>query len=171
MFNSLSSYMKEKKKFLKWRTKSPPPPPIPKPIPQRSCSWPYMGAVMNSNKVWYVLVFWTTWCTWVQSTIATIHSVYWFVYWTVNIKKIYIFFKFNNNLKVFNCVGDPPPISSHLMQSSFSPPLLNYDIHKQQNKQLRNKKTTLETSKNVLFINNQLCWIELLENGSLTVPM
>ena len=30
-----------------------------------------MGAVNNSNKVWHVLIFWTSWCTWVQSTMAT----------------------------------------------------------------------------------------------------
>ena len=26
-----------------------------------SCSWPHMVAVNNSNKVWYVLIFWTIW--------------------------------------------------------------------------------------------------------------
>ena len=48
---------------------------------------------------------------------------------------------------MFNCLGDPPPISSHLMQSSFSPPLLNYDIHKQQNKQTKKQKKDLKQAK------------------------
>ena len=67
------------------------------PIPQRNCSWPYMGAVNNSIKVWYVLVIWTTWCTWVQSTIAIIHSVYWYVCSGQSIVKIYNNNNNNNN--------------------------------------------------------------------------
>ncbi len=39
-----------------------------------------------------------------------------------------------SNKEVFECLGDSPPISSHLMRSSTSP-LLNYNILKQQNKQ------------------------------------
>ena len=30
--------------------------------------------------------------------------------------------------EVFKCLGDPPSISSHLILSSFSPPLFNYNI-------------------------------------------
>ena len=76
-----------------------------------SCSWPYnLGAINNSNTVWY---------TWVQSTITIIHGVYWCVYSTANNKKLDIYI-------AFECLVDPPPISSHLM-SSFSSPLLNYE--------------------------------------------
>ena len=35
-----------------------------------------LDAVNNSNKVWYVLIFWTSLYTWEQSTIATIHNMY-----------------------------------------------------------------------------------------------
>ena len=43
-------------------------------------SWTYnLDAINNSNKVWYVLIFFTTWYTWVQPTIAVIHSMYWYV--------------------------------------------------------------------------------------------
>ena len=34
-------------------------------------------------------------------------------------------------LRKYKCLSDRPPISYHLMQSSTSPPLLNYNIHKQ----------------------------------------
>ena len=39
---------------------------------------------------------------------------------------------------VFNIyIGDTPPISSHLMQSTLFPPLLYNDVQEQQNKQTR----------------------------------
>ena len=55
--------------------------------------------------------------------------------------------------KVIKCLGDPPPISSHLMQSSISPPLLNYVIH-------NNNKKVLEMEQNVLFKDHHLYCID-----------
>ena len=49
---------------------------------------------------------------------------------------------------MFKCLGDSPPIISHLMSSSFSPPLLNYNIQKQEQK------------KSWFFL-SQLYWIDV----------
>ena len=62
---------------------------------------------------------------------------------------------------VFNIyIGDTPPISSHLMQSTLFPPLLYNDEQEQQNKQTRKIS---KQEKNVLSINNLLYCIDLLK--------
>ena len=61
---------------------------------------------------------------------------------------------------MFNCLGDLHP-SAH---TRCNPPfLLHYSTMIYTNNKTNKQTKTLETSKNVLFKNNQLYWIELLE--------
>ena len=54
---------------------------------------------------WYVLIFCTAWFTWVQSTLATMHSMYRYMH-IANNKQV---------KKCFMRLEEPPPIGSHLM--------------------------------------------------------